>query len=192
MGGVEGHEPTIGLLGIAVEVDGPLQGVSRGVGLSGVVFELGQAEVGVEGSAVEVLTDRFDPGVVASLEEVAAIGVDGLAQCGSGLVVGGPGGICEGRLELPQVAGDLGRARLVVLAGLGEHVESFVAGTSEPRAQIAEGTPELLTDTLGSGVRPQRVDGLVAGGAFGADQVPRRTGPWHGSAARSRQARRGR
>ena len=38
VGGVEGHEPTIGLLGIAVEVDDPLQGVSRGGGVSGLIF----------------------------------------------------------------------------------------------------------------------------------------------------------
>ena len=102
-GGVQDHEPPIGLLGVAVEVDGPLQGVSRGVGVSAVIFELGQAEVGVEGPAMEVLADRFDPGVVASLEEVAAVRVDGLAQCGSGLVVSGPGGICEGRLDRKSV-----------------------------------------------------------------------------------------
>src|SRR5664280_1337358 len=122
---------------------------------------------------MKILADRFDPRVVSSLEQLATVGVDGSAQRGSGMVFGGGScGLAESRLELPKVTGDLDRCGLVVLANLGEHIKGIVTGTAEAGAQVAEGAPELLTDPLGSGVRPQRVDGLVAAGAFGADQVP--------------------
>lgn len=88
VGGVEGHEPAVWLLGVAVQVDGTLQGGDRCVGATGVVFELGEAEVGIERSVMEVLADRFDPWVADALEQVAAVEVDRPTQRGTGGLVG--------------------------------------------------------------------------------------------------------
>ena len=72
------------------------------VGVPGAVVELGQAELGVEGSAVEVLADRLDPGVADAGEQVAPVGLDGPAQRHPGrLVVAGSGGVAERGLERP-------------------------------------------------------------------------------------------
>ena len=86
VGGVEGHEPAVGLLGVAVHVDDPLQDGDGGVGVAGVVLEFGEAEVGVDGAAVEVLADRFHPPLRAAGQQVALVGVDRLGAARRGPV----------------------------------------------------------------------------------------------------------
>ena len=111
---MEGHEPPVRFLGVAVEVDGAFQHFDRGVGGAGAFIELGETEVGVEGAAVQVLADRFDPAVVATSQKVAAVDADGMAKRrASPVAIRGPGRLAKGMLELPKVAGDLRRARLV-------------------------------------------------------------------------------
>ena len=85
---MEDHETAVGLLGVAVELDRPLQGADRSVAVAGVVVELGEAQVGIEGPAVQVLADRLDPGILRSVEQVAPVGIYGTAQrLAGGLVV---------------------------------------------------------------------------------------------------------
>jgi len=173
MRGVKGDEPAVGLLGVAVQVDDPLQGVDGGVGMAGVVFELGQAQVGIEGPAMQVLADQLDPGVVAARQQVAPVGVDRSAQCLAGrLVVGGSGGLGEGTLEVPQIAGDLRRVGPVMLADLLRYVEGLAGRTQEVGAQVVERVPELVEHPVRRGVGPERVDDLDEGGVLGAEQAP--------------------
>ena len=167
LGGLEGHEPPVGLLGVAVEADDRFQDVDRRVGSAGVLFKLCQAEVGVDGTAMQVLSGGFDPGVVEPGEQVAAVGVDRSCQRRSGLVVVlGIGRFAERSLEVPEVAGDLGRVGPVVLASLLQHLEVGAIGAAEEGAQVAEGMPELLEQAIGGRVGPQGVDELVDSGAL--------------------------
>jgi hypothetical protein len=59
--GLEGHETSVGLLGLAVERNDLLQHLAGGVGSSGLLLELSQAEMGVDGAAMPVPADRLDP-----------------------------------------------------------------------------------------------------------------------------------
>lgn len=77
--GMKGHEPSIGLFGVAVHVDGSFEDVDGEVGVAGALVEFGQTEVGVESPAVEVLANRLDPGVSDTGEKIATVGLDGLA-----------------------------------------------------------------------------------------------------------------
>jgi hypothetical protein len=61
---LEGHETSAGLLGIAVERNDLLQHLAGGAGSSGLLLELSQAEMGVDGAAMQVLADRLDPQII--------------------------------------------------------------------------------------------------------------------------------
>lgn len=58
---LQGDEPGAGLFVEGVEADGVLQRGGRGVALSGLLVQFGEAVAGVEGTAVEVLPHRGRP-----------------------------------------------------------------------------------------------------------------------------------
>lgn len=65
------------LFGVAVEVDDSFEDVDGEVGVAGAFVDLGQAEEGVEGSAVEILAGRLDPGVAGAGEQITTLGPRG-------------------------------------------------------------------------------------------------------------------
>jgi len=85
--GLDGHEPSVGLLGVKVEADDPLEYICRSVSAAGLLFEFGQSEMGVEHPAMKVLASWLNPHIVGADHQVAGVGIDGKAQRGSGLVV---------------------------------------------------------------------------------------------------------
>jgi hypothetical protein len=70
---LERHESAVGLLGIAVELDSATEYLLGGVERAELLFQFGEAEVRVEGPAMEVLADRLDPSVVGVLNQLAPI-----------------------------------------------------------------------------------------------------------------------
>ena len=126
-GGVEDHEPSVGLLRVAVEVDSPVQYVDRRVGVASMFLVLCESEMRIEGAAVQIVADRLDPGVVAALEKVAAVSLNHASERHSRIVVVvGSGRVGERALEIPQVARDFLASRLVAVSSLGEYLERFL------------------------------------------------------------------
>ena len=74
--GVEGHKPAVGLLRVTVETDCLFQHFDCRVLVACVFLVLRQSGMRVESAAVEIVSDRLKPGVVATLEKVTEVGVD--------------------------------------------------------------------------------------------------------------------
>lgn len=128
---MSGHEPSVGHLGHAVKSDCLLQGFDGRVRSTEALLQFGQAQVGVEGAAVQVGSDRLGPQVLGVGGEVAAVAVDGGAQgFARGAVVARPGCGGERDLEVPQVAGNGAGFGPVDLAGLDEDLEVGVTDAS--------------------------------------------------------------
>jgi hypothetical protein len=128
---VESHESTVRLLGIAVEIDGPFQNFDCRVVVISTIFVLGESEMRIESTAVEIVTDRLDPGVVAALEEVAPVSVDCMSECLAGIfLIVGSGRFGECVLKIPQVASDLFCIRLIPLSSLNEHLKRFLCDSA--------------------------------------------------------------
>jgi hypothetical protein len=101
-GHLECHHASVGLFGITVEIDCLLQSGHSALGAAGLFLDLGQSQVSVETSAMEIPTDRFDPWIVAAHEKVAGVSIDSVAKCPAcPLIVGRSGGVTKSTLELP-------------------------------------------------------------------------------------------
>jgi hypothetical protein len=139
-----------------------------------VLLVLGEPEMHVESAAVKILPRRIRPVVIAALQKISFVYIDRTPERFSGIaIVVGSGRVDKLVLELPQVSGDLRCSRLVLLTNLGDYLEGFRFEPAKPGAQVTERIPELPLDSFRRGVRPDRLDGFIAGGAIGPEQVPR-------------------
>ena len=102
--GLESNEPAVGLLADRIEVDRPFQRAESSIDPVVIEMQLGQADVYVESSAMEILAHRFDPERVRVGIEDAAVGGTGTSK-GEDEVArpAGPRRVGERRLEAPQI-----------------------------------------------------------------------------------------
>ena len=101
---LERDEPAVGVLADHVQLDRALQHGNGSFDTAGIGMEHGEPDVGIEGAAVQILTDRLDPQRVPIRIEVAPIGRTCRFEGDNGFSRRScTGGLAESVLEAPQI-----------------------------------------------------------------------------------------